>query len=48
MSFQKFKSNSFCVGGRHPSASTDIYGDITSKGTEVLIDPGSIYNGKNL
>ena len=31
MSFQKFKSDSYCVGGRHRSATVKIYGDITSK-----------------
>ena len=29
MSFQKFKSDSFCVGGRHRSSTKDIVGDIT-------------------
>ena len=29
MSFQKFKTNSFCVGGRHQSATKNIVGDIT-------------------
>ena len=38
MSFQKFKSDSFCVGGRHRSATKKFYGDITSKDSEVLID----------
>ena len=37
MGFQKFKSLSFCVGGRHRSATTNIYGDIPSKVTEVPI-----------
>ena len=37
MSFQKFKFNSFCVGGRHRSTTTNIYGDITSEGSKVLI-----------
>ena len=36
MSFQKFKKDSYCAGGRHRS-STKIYGDITSKGSKVLI-----------
>ena len=30
MSFNKFKSDSYCVGGRHKSATVKIYGDITS------------------
>ena len=29
MSFQKFKSDSYCVGGRHISATKNIVGDIT-------------------
>ena len=29
MSFQKFKTNSYCVGGRHRSATKNIVGDIT-------------------
>ena len=37
MSFQRFKSDSFCVGGRHRSATKNIYGNITSKGNKVLI-----------
>ena len=37
MSFQKFKSFSYCVGGRHHSATKNIYGDITSKRSKVLI-----------
>ena len=36
MEFQIFKSNSFCVGGRHRSVTTKIYGDITSKSSKVL------------
>ena len=37
MSFQKFQSDSFCVGGKHRSSIKNIYGDITSKGSKVLI-----------
>ena len=29
MSFQKFNSDSYCVGGRHKSATKNIVGDIT-------------------
>ena len=29
MSFQKFKSGSYCVGGRHRSATKNIVGEIT-------------------
>ena len=44
MSFNKFKSDSYCVGGRHRSATVKIYGDITSKGSKVLIGFCSICN----
>ena len=37
MSFQKFKSDSYCVGGRHKSTTVKTYGDITSKGIKALI-----------
>ena len=46
MSFQKFKSDSYCVGGRHKSATIKIYGDITSKGSKVLIGYCSVCNRK--
>ena len=46
MSFQKFKNDSYCVGGRHRSATTKIYDDITSKGSKVLIGYCSICNRK--
>ena len=46
MSFQKFKSNSYCVGGRHQSATIKIYGDITSKNGKVLIGYCSVCNRK--
>ena len=29
MSFNKYKNNSYCVGGKHYSATTNIRGDIT-------------------
>ena len=29
MSFQKFKSDSYCVGGRHRNATKNIVGEIT-------------------
>ena len=29
MGLQKYKTNSYCVGGRHRSATTNIVGDIT-------------------
>ena len=37
MSFQRFISNSYCVGGRHRSATTIFYGDITSKISTVIV-----------
>ena len=33
---QKFKTNSYCVGGRHYSGTKNIRGFITSKGTKML------------
>ena len=33
---QKFKTNSYCVGGRHYSGTKNIIGFITSKGTIML------------
>ena len=47
LSFQKFKSDSYCVGGRHQSATVIIYGDIASKCSKVLIGYCSICNRKN-
>ena len=32
----KFKTNSYCVGGRHYSGTNNISGAITSKGTKML------------
>ena len=46
MSYENFKSDSFCVGGRHRSATTKIYGNITSKVSKVLIGYCSICNRK--
>ena len=46
MSFDKFKSVSFCIGGRHRSGTVKIYGDITFKGSKVLIGYCSICNKK--
>ena len=44
--FKKFESDSFCVGGRHRSATIKIYGDMTSKGSKVLIAFCSVSNRK--
>ena len=46
MTFNKFKTDSYCVGGRHRSATKNIYGDITSKGSKVLISKCSVCNRK--
>ena len=46
MTFNKFKTDSYCVGGRHRSATKNIYGDITSKGSKVLIGYCSVCNRK--
>ena len=46
MTFNNFETNSYCVGGRHISASKNIYGGITSKGNKVLIGYCSICNRK--
>ena len=46
MTFKKFKKDSYCVGGRHRSATVKIYGDVTSKGSKVLNGYCSICNRK--
>ena len=46
MTFYKFETNSNCVGGRHISATQNIYGSIPSKGNKVLIGYRSICNRK--
>ena len=46
MSCQRFTTNSYCVGGRHRSATTNVYGDITSKESKVLIGCCSICERK--
>ena len=46
MTFNKFERNSYCVGGRHISATKNIYGSITSKGNKELIGYCSICNRK--
>ena len=48
MIFNKFKTDSYCVGGRHGYATKKIYGNITSKGSKVLIGYCSICDRKNL
>ena len=51
MSFQKFKSESYCVGGRHKSATKNIVGDITfnkksGKEVKLLVGICAICNRK--
>ena len=51
MSFQKFKSDSYCVGGKHRSGTKNITGDITSnkktgKQIKLLVGQCSICNKK--
>ena len=46
MSSQKFETDSYCVGGRHRSATTKVYRNITSKGSKVLIGYCSICKRK--
>ena len=48
MSFNKFKSDSYYVGGRHNSATKNVHGDITSKGSKVIIGYCSVCNRKKL
>ena len=46
MSFKIFENDSYCVEGRHRSFTKNIYGDITSKGSKVLIGYCPICNRK--
>ena len=46
MSFQKFESNSFCVGGRHLSKTLNIKGDVTSNGRKMLVGKCAICSRK--
>ena len=46
MSFNKFENNSYCVGGRHRSATTNIYCNLTIKGSKLLLGYCSICNRK--
>ena len=51
MSFQKFKTNSYCVGGRHHSSTSNIIGDITinkktGKEVKLLVGKCAICNRK--
>ena len=46
MTFNKLETDSYCVGGRHQSVTKNIYGDIISKGSKVLIGYSSVCNRK--
>ena len=48
MTFNKFENDSYCVGGRHRSATKNIYGSKTSKGSKVLIGFCSVCNKKSM
>ena len=48
MTSNKYETDIDCVGGRHRSATTKNYGNITSKGGKVLIGYCSICDRKNL
>ena len=43
MSVNKFKSDSYCVGGR---LRVKIYGDLTSESSKILIGKCSIFRRK--
>ena len=36
MSFNKFKNNSYCVGGKHYSPTTNIHGDMRNNNVKML------------
>ena len=42
MTIIKIETNSYCVGGRHISATINVYDSITSKGNKVIIGYCSI------
>ena len=46
MGFPFFESKSYCVGGRHRSATTDFFGHTTSKDSKFLNGPCSCCNSK--
>ena len=46
MTFKKFETNSYCIDGRHISATKNIHGSITSKRNKVLIGYCSVCNRK--
>ena len=46
MTFNKFETGSYCVGGRHRPVTTKIYGNIKSKGNKIIISYCSVCNRK--
>ena len=48
MSSRHFKSDSYYVGGRYISATENVYGDITSEGSKILIDSAQFVIENNL
>ena len=46
MSSKKFENDSYCVNGRHRSATVKFYGDLTSKVSKALIGYCSKCNRK--
>ena len=52
LSFQKFKSNSYCVGGRHHSSTINIVGELpfnkkTGRKIKLLVGQCALCSGKN-
>ena len=53
MSFQKFKTNSYCVGGKHRSSTKNIAGEITfnkksGKEIKLLVGLCEVCNRKKI
>ena len=46
MIFIKYERDSYCVGGRHRSATKKIIGILTSKGSKILTGYCSVCNTK--
>ena len=46
MSYRKFESNLYCVGGRHQSATLSIECDVTKKGRKLFSGNCFKYNRK--
>ena len=52
MSFQKFKTNNYCVGGKHRSGTKNVAGEIsfnekTGKEIKLLVGKCEVCNKKN-